>query len=56
MTLFVRVVLPFFAVFDFKGGFVVGAPSMWTTAAFTHKICGNPSTIFFQLLPSSLDP
>jgi hypothetical protein len=56
LTLFVRAVFRLFGIFDFKFGFVVGAPSMWTTAAFTHKICGNPSTIFFQLFPSSLDP
>jgi hypothetical protein len=56
MILFVRAVFCLFVIFDFKVAFVVVAPSMWTTAAFTHKTCGNPSTIFFQLFPSSLDP
>jgi hypothetical protein len=48
LTLFVRSSFRFFGIFDFKFGFVVGTPSMWTTAAFTHKICGNRSTIVFH--------
>src|SRR5580704_7374772 len=34
----------------------VETPSICTTAALTHKICGNPSTILFQVFPSSRDP
>src|SRR5690348_9002733 len=40
---------------DFTRPLLARAPSSWMTAAFTHMICGNPSRIFFQLCPSSLD-
>jgi hypothetical protein len=43
------------AGFAFECGLAFGASSIWMTAALTHTICGSPSTIFFQLFPSSLD-
>jgi hypothetical protein len=41
--------------FALARGLIFGASSIWMMAALTHVICGSPSTIFFQLFPSSLD-
>jgi hypothetical protein len=56
LTLLVRKAFRFFAVFDFMLGLAAGTPSIWMTAALTHKICGSPSSILLQFLPSSRDP
>src|SRR5207302_5986014 len=55
LTLFVRGVFRFAAGFAFGPGLAAGTPSIWMTEALTHTICGNPSSIFFQLFPSSFE-
>ena len=41
--------------FTLERGLIFGGSSIWMMAALTHVICGSPSTIFFQVFPSSLD-
>jgi hypothetical protein len=54
-TVFLRGVFRLAAAFAFPCGLDAGAPSIPMRAAFTQTICGSPSSIFFQLFPSSLD-